>query len=160
LQQDLVGNVRTKLLVLMGAVGVVLMIACVNVASLLLSLASSRRKEFALRTALGAARGRIVRQLLTESMVLAMVGGALGLALAFAAFSGLQTFLPAEVPRSAELGMDWRVLAFVTALSLVTSLVFGLAPALRAAKTGLADSVKAGGQRSTDAAPELSFAGR
>jgi len=152
LQQDLVGNVRTKLLVLMGAVGVVLMIGCVNVASLLLSLASSRRKEFALRTALGAARGRIVRQLLTESVVLAMVGGAFGLALAFAAFSGLKTFLPADMPSGGELGMDWRVLAFVTALSLVTSLAFGLAPALRASKTGLADSVKAGGQRSTDAA--------
>jgi predicted permease len=152
LQQDLVGNVRTKLLVLMGAVGVVLMIACVNVASLLLSLAASRRKEIALRTALGAARGRIVRQFLTESVVLAMVGGGLGLALAFAAFSGLKTFLPADMPRSVEVGMDWRVLAFVMALSLLTSLAFGLAPALRASKSGLADSVKAGGQRSTDAA--------
>jgi predicted permease len=152
LQQDLVGNVRTKLLVLMGAVGVVLMIACVNVASLLLSLAASRRKEIALRTALGAARGRLVRQFLTESVVLAMAGGALGLALAFAAFSGLKTLLPADIPPSVEVGMDWRVLAFVMALSLLTSLAFGLAPALRASKSGLADSVKAGGQRSTDAA--------
>jgi ABC-type antimicrobial peptide transport system permease subunit len=106
LQQDLVGNVRTKLLVLMGAVGVVLMIACVNVASLLLSLAASRRKEIALRTALGAARGRLVRQFLTESVVLAMAGGALGLALAFAAFSGLKTLLPADIPPSVEVGMD------------------------------------------------------
>jgi predicted permease len=152
LQQDLVGNVRAKLLVLMGAVGIVLMIACVNVASLLLSLAAKRRKEIALRTALGAARGRIVRQLLTESLVLAFVGAALGLALAFGALSALQTLLPPDMPGGAEVGMDWRVLAFVAALTIVTSLAFGLAPALRTSKSGLAESVRVGGQRSSDAA--------
>ena len=152
LQQDLVGNVRAKLLVLMGAVGIVLMVACVNVASLLLALAASRRKEIALRTALGAARGRILRQLLTESVVLALAGGALGLALAFGALSTLETFLPADMPGRAQVGMDWRVLAFVAALSLFTSLAFGLAPALRASRLGLAESVRAGGQRTSDAA--------
>jgi predicted permease len=152
LQQDLVGDLRAKLLVLMGAVGIVLMIACVNVASLLLSLAAKRRKEIALRTALGAARGRIVRQLLTESLVLAFVGAALGLALAFGVLSALQTLFPPDMPGGAEVGMDWRVLAFVAALSVVASLGCGLAPALRTSKSGLADSVRAGGQRSSDAA--------
>jgi putative ABC transport system permease protein len=152
LQQDLVGNVRTKLLVLLGAVGLVLMVACVNVASLLLSLGAARSKEIALRAALGAARGRIVRQLLTESVVLALAGGALGLALAFGALSALRTLLPTDTPRLAEVGMDWQVLAFVSALSILTGLVFGLFPALRASKSELAESMKAGGRRSTDAA--------
>ncbi len=152
LQQDLVGNVRSRLLVLLGAVGLVLMMACVNVASLLLSLAAARRKEFALRAALGAGRGRIVRQLLAESVVLALVGGGLGLDLAYGAISGLKSLLSSDTPRLAEVAIDWRVLAFVTSLSCLTGLLFGLAPALRASKMNLSEAVKAGGRRSTDLA--------
>jgi putative ABC transport system permease protein len=155
LQQDMVGEVRGKLLVLLGAVGVVLLIACVNVASLLLSLGASRRKEMALRAALGAARGRIARQLLTESVALSALGGGLGLALAFGALSAVKSILPANTPRLAEVSMDWRVLAFVAALSILAGLTFGLAPALNISSFNLAQSVKAGGQRATDTAGAL-----
>jgi len=147
LQEDLVRDVRRKLLVLQSAVGIVLLIACVNVASLLLSRAAARRKEMALRAALGASRGRIVRQLLTESVALAAVGGVLGVALARGALLGLEAVLPADARGFSHVGVDLAALVFVTAVSVASGLFFGLAPALSASRVDLAASVKAGGQR-------------
>ena len=147
LQQDMTGDIRGKLLVLLGAVGCVLLIACANVASLLLARAAVRRKEMALRASLGASRARIVRQLLTESVELALAGAGLGLALAYGALRVLRSALPVDTPRIGEAAIDWRVLGFVTALALLTGLVFGLVPALSATRVDLAESIKAGGQR-------------
>ncbi len=152
LQSDLTGDIRGKLLVLLAAVGCVLLIACANVASLLLARAGVRRKEIALRASLGASRGRIVRQLLTESVELAMAGAALGIGLAYAALSALKLALPEGTPRIAQTGVDWRVLGFVTALAVLTGLIFGLAPALSMTRLDLAESIKSGGQRRAGAA--------
>lgn len=152
LQQSLVGDVRGKLLVLQLAIGVVLLITCANVASLLLSRAFGRQKEMALRAALGAARGRIVRQLLTESVVLASLGGALGLALAYEGLQLLKLAIPITAPGFAEARIDASVLVFVAGLALLTGVAFGLFPALSASKADLAGAIRIGGRRSSGSA--------
>jgi predicted permease len=148
LQEDIVGDVRRKLLVLLSSVCIVLLVACTNVASLLLARASARRKEMALRAALGAGRFRIIRQLLTESVLLAASGGALGLALAVAALSVFRSVLPLDLPGVAEVRIDGHVAVFVAALTLLTGLAFGIAPALSASQIDLNQAIRAGGQRS------------
>ena len=146
LQQNLIGDVRSKLLVLQLAIGVVLLITCANVASLLLSRAVVRRKEMALRAALGAARGRIVRQLLTESVVLAIMGGAVGLALAYEGLRVLTLAVPISAPGFAQVRIDGNVLAFAAGLALLTGIGFGLLPALSASRADLAGAMRIGGR--------------
>ncbi len=132
LSQEVVGDVRPTLWLLLGAVSLVLLIACVNVASLLLARAVSRGRELAMRVALGASRGRLVRQCLTESSVLGVSGGALGILLAFASIHPFVSLWPGSLPRAEDVQLDWRVLFFALGVSLLSSLFFGLAPALRA----------------------------
>lgn len=149
LQQDLVGEIRGKLLILFSCIGMVLLIACANVASLLLSRAATRRKEIALRAALGAGRWRIVRQLLTESITLGFIGGALGILLAIIGISVFRSVLPADTPGLTNVGIDWRVLEFIIALALGTGLAFGMAPALSPSQIDLNECIRTGSQRSS-----------
>jgi putative ABC transport system permease protein len=144
LTESLIGNLRSSLLVLLAAVGFVLLIACANVANLLLARASAREKEIALRKALGASRGRLVAQMLSESLVLSLIGSVLGIGLAFAMIPVLRSLKQASLPRLVETRMDAPVLLFALALCVATAALFGLAPAVQAAGKQLHDSLKEG----------------
>jgi putative ABC transport system permease protein len=146
LQNGMVADIRVRLLLLLAAVGLVLLIACTNVANLTLSRAATREKEVGIRAAMGAGRKRIIRQLLTESVLLASIGALLGLALAFEGLSFLKSLLPADTPRLMGVHMDWRVLVFTGGLAILTGLIVGLAPALQISRGALVDSLKSGGR--------------
>jgi predicted permease len=144
LAESLIAGVRTALWVLLGAVVLVFLIACVNVANLMLVRSSARSRELAVRTALGAGRGRLARLLLTEALVLGITGGALGVALAVAAMKALRAWLPADLPRVSEVGIDGHVLAFSLLASLAATLVFGVGPALAAGRANLSAALREG----------------
>jgi predicted permease len=152
LRDAIVSNVRSSLLVLVGAVSFVLLIACANVANLLLVRATGRKREIAIRAAIGAGRGRIIRQLLTESVVLSTVGGALGLALGVVGIRALLSINTAGLPRVGEngalVGLDWRLLAFALVVSFGTGVIFGLIPALQGSRADLSVTLKESGARS------------
>jgi predicted permease len=152
LRDSIVSNVRSSLLVLLGAVGLVLLIACANVANLLLARATGRKREFAIRSALGAGRARIIWQLLTESVLLSVSGGVLGLLLGYEGVRALLAVSPAGLPRIGEngaaVGIDWRVLCFTIAVSLFTGILFGLFPAMSASRLDLNSSLKDTSNRS------------
>ncbi|MGA8027856.1 MAG: ABC transporter permease [Bryobacteraceae bacterium] len=150
-----VGDIRSTLWLLLGAVSLVLLIACVNVASLLLARAVSRERELAMRVALGAGRSRLVRQCLTESVVLGMSGGLLGVVVAAAGIHPFIVFWPGSLPRAEEVQLDWRVLLFALGVSILSGLVFGLAPALRAPARDLEQSLRTGARTHTGSSRRL-----
>jgi putative ABC transport system permease protein len=153
LATQLVGDVRPALLLLLGAVGLVLLIACANVANLFLAQAVTRQKEFAVRTAMGAGRGQLARQLLTESVLLAFLGGALGLLTAFWGLRAFASWIPASVPVPTDLSLDGRVLAFTLAAVFLAGLLAGLVPALQTTRTDLSETLREGNRGGSSAAP-------
>jgi predicted permease len=151
LKTDVVGSVRGILLVLLGAVSFVLLIACANVANLLLARSTGRSREFAIRSALGASPGRVIRQLLTESVMLGIAGGGIGLLLAKWGTRAILRALPESLPRTEEIGMDGHVLFFTLGISVVTGIVFGLVPALKTLRPDMHETLKEGGRGSSGA---------
>ncbi|HKG97066.1 MAG TPA: ABC transporter permease, partial [Pyrinomonadaceae bacterium] len=150
LRERLVGEVKTSLWILLSAVAFVLLIACANVANLLLARAASRQKEIALRTALGASRMRVIRQLLTESLLLSLVSGVLGLALSLWLIKLLIALTPPNTPRLNEIAIDWRVFGFTLSVTVLAGLLFGLLPALQVSRPNLNEALKDSGQRGSD----------
>ncbi len=152
LRETVVGDIRTPLLVLLGAVGFVLLIACANVGHMLLARTAARQKEIAVRTALGARRGRLVRQFLTENLLLSALGGGTGLLLAIWGTHALVALGPAHIPRMDAVTIDFRVVLYLFGITLLTSVAFGLTPALQASTTSLSDTLKESGRGASDSA--------
>ena len=150
LQAQITGRSREGLLLVMSAVAAVLLIVCVNVANLLLARSTARRREFAIRAAMGASSTRLLRQMLTESFLLAGIGGALGIAIAYAALNLILAAAPIDLPRVNDIHIDWRVLAMALALTIASALLFGLFPALRESRSDPQEALKASGRSSTE----------
>ncbi len=150
LKENVVGKIQTPLLMLLGAVGFVLLIACANVAHMLLARTADRQKEIAVRTALGAGRTRVIAQFLTENLLLALLGAAAGLLLALSGTKALVALSPAYIPRVELVGVDTRVVLFLLGITVLTAVVFGLAPAMHAAAGNLSDALKEGGRGDSD----------